>query len=108
MVKEKDKESQRLAAMFRDAEARLHMAQETIRMMREQSCVQVAVKKEVREWGCGAKVCKSWATLGAELSNACYILTFLADHSHTRAARGRLRPCQQEGGDEHGYMVRLS
>ena len=47
MLKEKDKETQRLSAMFRDTEGRLHMAQETIRMMREQSCVQVAVKKEV-------------------------------------------------------------
>lgn len=35
--------------MFRDAESRLQMAHETIRMMREQSCVQVAVKKEVRK-----------------------------------------------------------
>jgi hypothetical protein len=49
--------------MFRDAEARLHMAQETIRMMREQSCVQVAVKKEVRDgmWSKNLRILgKAW------------------------------------------------
>lgn len=48
LLQQKEKETHRLTAMFRDAESRLQMAHETIRMMREQSCVQVAVKKEVR------------------------------------------------------------
>lgn len=47
MLQEKEKETQRLSALFRDAEARLQMAHETIRMMREQARVQVSVKKEV-------------------------------------------------------------